>query len=205
MACCIFLTSFRILEEFWKNSNIKIPPKSPCIKFRSLAKFKNPILIPKGILSWLSAQSAQPANWPMRPMRPNQPRVAPSPSSCPVEHCRLRACTAVLRRPTSMHGDPTNSRARLQCTTLTQSPASSTPSNSQFLNDSHYHHLNPLSAASPHHLTTPIKGRCPCRPSPHLGPSVSPSLRDRASLPLSSFSAATSLPSSGRHTTAQAR
>jgi hypothetical protein len=49
-----------------KNPHIKILPKSRT-KYQSLCKFKNPILIQKGILSWLSAQSAQ---WPNRPSGP---------------------------------------------------------------------------------------------------------------------------------------
>jgi hypothetical protein len=59
MSYCIFLKSLRILEEFRKNPHIKIPPKSTCIKFQSLCKFKNPILIQKDNISWLSAQSVQ--------------------------------------------------------------------------------------------------------------------------------------------------
>jgi hypothetical protein len=56
---CIFS---KILEDprgIYENSNIKIPPKSPCTKFQSLGKFKIHILISKGNLSWLSAQSVQ--------------------------------------------------------------------------------------------------------------------------------------------------
>jgi hypothetical protein len=33
----------RILEEFRKNSHIKIPPKSPCANSQSPAKFQNPL------------------------------------------------------------------------------------------------------------------------------------------------------------------
>jgi hypothetical protein len=39
----IFLKSLRSLEEFRKNPHVKIPPKSPCAKFQSLGKFRNPI------------------------------------------------------------------------------------------------------------------------------------------------------------------
>jgi hypothetical protein len=42
MAYYIFLKSLRSLEEFRKNSHVKIPPKSPT-NFQSLGKFKNPI------------------------------------------------------------------------------------------------------------------------------------------------------------------
>jgi hypothetical protein len=43
MAYYIFLKSLRSLEEFGKNPQVKIPPKSPSINFQSLGKFKNPI------------------------------------------------------------------------------------------------------------------------------------------------------------------
>jgi hypothetical protein len=50
-----------ILEEFRKNPCVKIPPKSPCANFQSLAKFKNLIFILKIISLQL---------WPSRPSRP---------------------------------------------------------------------------------------------------------------------------------------
>jgi hypothetical protein len=43
MAYYIFLKSLRSLEEFRKNSHVKICPKSPCANFQSLDKFRNPI------------------------------------------------------------------------------------------------------------------------------------------------------------------
>jgi hypothetical protein len=43
MAYYIFFKSLRSLEEFRKNSYVKIPPKSPCANFQSLGKLKNPI------------------------------------------------------------------------------------------------------------------------------------------------------------------
>jgi hypothetical protein len=60
MAYYIFLKSLRRLEEFRKNSHIKIPPKSPYTNFQSIGKFKNPIFIPKRISLQFPAQSAQP-------------------------------------------------------------------------------------------------------------------------------------------------
>jgi hypothetical protein len=45
MAYYIFLKSLRSLEEFRKNSHVKIPPKSPCANFQSLGKFKNLIFL----------------------------------------------------------------------------------------------------------------------------------------------------------------
>jgi hypothetical protein len=38
-----FLKSLRSLEEFRKNPCVQIPPKSTCVNFQSLGKFKNPI------------------------------------------------------------------------------------------------------------------------------------------------------------------
>jgi hypothetical protein len=49
MAYFIFLKYLRSLEEFRKNPHVKIPPKSPCANFQSLAIFKNSIFIRKGI------------------------------------------------------------------------------------------------------------------------------------------------------------
>jgi hypothetical protein len=49
MAYSIFLKYLRRLEEFRKNSHVKIPPKSPCANFQSLGIFKNLIFIRKEI------------------------------------------------------------------------------------------------------------------------------------------------------------
>jgi hypothetical protein len=43
----IFLKSLRSLEEFRKNPQVKIPPKSPSTNFPSLGKFKIQFLIQK--------------------------------------------------------------------------------------------------------------------------------------------------------------
>jgi hypothetical protein len=43
VAYFIFLKYLRSLEEFRKNPDVKIPPKSPCANFQILGKFKNPI------------------------------------------------------------------------------------------------------------------------------------------------------------------
>jgi hypothetical protein len=43
MAYYIFLKSLRSLEEFRKNPQVKIPPKSPCAIFQSLGKFRKQI------------------------------------------------------------------------------------------------------------------------------------------------------------------
>jgi hypothetical protein len=60
MACYIFLKSLRSLEEFRKNSHVKVPPKSPSTNFQSLGKFKNLILIRK-FLFFLIFGPADPA------------------------------------------------------------------------------------------------------------------------------------------------
>jgi hypothetical protein len=68
----------RSLEEFRKNPQVKIPPKSPSTNFQSLGKFKNPIFIRKRIFPSLSAQrpagppglSAQPPALPLFSRRP---------------------------------------------------------------------------------------------------------------------------------------
>jgi hypothetical protein len=55
---CIFLKSLRILEEFRKNSHIKISPKSPYANFQSPAQFLKILFKFERILHWLLAQSA---------------------------------------------------------------------------------------------------------------------------------------------------
>jgi hypothetical protein len=50
-----------IIQEIRKNSNIKIPPKSPCVNFESPCKFKNPIFISKRFLFIF---------WPSQPSSP---------------------------------------------------------------------------------------------------------------------------------------
>jgi hypothetical protein len=63
MAYFIFLKYLRSLEEFRKNPQVKIPPKSPCANFQSLGIFKNQILFRKEF----SSLSAQPAQQPAGP------------------------------------------------------------------------------------------------------------------------------------------
>jgi hypothetical protein len=58
MAYFIFLKYLRSLEEFRKNSHVKIPPKSPCANFQSLGIFKNQILFRKEFSPSLSAHLA---------------------------------------------------------------------------------------------------------------------------------------------------
>jgi hypothetical protein len=79
MAYFIFLKYMRSLEEFRKNPNVKIPPKSPCANFQSLGIFKNTFFIRKRIFPHISAHPAQPRpRWLATPHRPPDPRSAQS-------------------------------------------------------------------------------------------------------------------------------
>jgi hypothetical protein len=74
MAYYIFLKSLRSLEEFRKNSHVKIPPKSPFTNFQSLTIIKNQIFIRKRIFLHIrpirpSSQSAYSASQPTPPPR----------------------------------------------------------------------------------------------------------------------------------------
>jgi hypothetical protein len=51
-----------MLEEFRKNPHIKIPPKSPCTKFQSPCKFKNPNFNSKRISLLVFGLAAQPTH-----------------------------------------------------------------------------------------------------------------------------------------------
>jgi hypothetical protein len=86
MAYYMFLKSLRSQEDFRKNPHIKIPPKSPCINFQSLAIFKNPIFVPKRNSLQILAQPTWPPNrpvWPTRPTRPLLPPSAPKQGNAP--------------------------------------------------------------------------------------------------------------------------
>jgi hypothetical protein len=78
MAYYIFLKSLRSLEEFRKNPNDKIPPKSPSTNFQSLGKFKNPTLIQK-FPFFLIFGPADPAA--RSASSPASPLAAPSPQA----------------------------------------------------------------------------------------------------------------------------
>jgi hypothetical protein len=109
IAYYIFLKSSRSVEEFRKNSNIKIHSKSPCTIFQSLCKFKNLIFIPKGTSfsfqpSWpnrptgvlgLLAHTAQPAFLP--PPTPKQGTPPRRPCAAPASPCHV--CTNPLLPP----------------------------------------------------------------------------------------------------------
>jgi hypothetical protein len=77
MAYFIFLKSFRSLEEFRKNPHVKIPPKSSCANFQSIAIIKILIFIQKGIFFGSRPIWPSPAPyWPAPPCRPPAPRSA---------------------------------------------------------------------------------------------------------------------------------
>jgi hypothetical protein len=65
-----FLKYLRSLEEFRKNSHVKIPPKFPCGNFQSLGKFKTPIFNSKIFLLHFR---------PGYPYRPTRPSAQPAP------------------------------------------------------------------------------------------------------------------------------
>jgi hypothetical protein len=72
MTYYIFLKSLRSLEEFRKNPYVKIPPKSLCVNFQSLAKFKN--LIFNSEILFPCFRPGRPcgpvSRWPSRPRWP---------------------------------------------------------------------------------------------------------------------------------------
>jgi hypothetical protein len=70
MAYFIFLKYLRSLEEFRKNPHVKIPPKSPCVNFQTLGKFKNPF-------SSLSTRLTLPAHSAFGPASPAGPSPPP--------------------------------------------------------------------------------------------------------------------------------
>jgi hypothetical protein len=59
-------------EEFRKNHHVKIPPKSPCVNFQSLGKFKNPIFNSEIIFLrfWPGRPCGPLGRWPNRPRWP---------------------------------------------------------------------------------------------------------------------------------------
>jgi hypothetical protein len=81
MAYCIFLKYLRSLEEFKKNTHVKIPPKSPCANFQSLGKFKNPIFNSRILFLhfWPDQPYGPLGLWPSRPRWPLSSR-RPNPS-----------------------------------------------------------------------------------------------------------------------------
>jgi hypothetical protein len=91
MAYFIFLKYLRSLEEFRKNSHVKIPPKSPCANFQSLGKFKNPIFNSK--ILFLRFQPGQPYGplglWPSRPRWPLSSRRPTPPLPAHLAHASV--------------------------------------------------------------------------------------------------------------------
>jgi hypothetical protein len=80
MAYFIFLKSLRSLEEFRKNSHVKIPPKSPSTNFQSLDKFKNPTFNSEIPFSLFSAR--------LPPLFFSSPAAAHLLPPCPAQSAR---------------------------------------------------------------------------------------------------------------------
>jgi hypothetical protein len=92
----IFLKYLRSLEEFRKNSHVKIPPKSPCANFQSLGKFKDPIFNSK--ILFLRFQPGQPYSPPgLWPSRPHWPLFSRGPKT-PLPAHLARASVASSRK-----------------------------------------------------------------------------------------------------------
>jgi hypothetical protein len=81
MAYYIFLKSLRSLEEFRKNSHVKIPPKSPSTNFPSLGKFKIHFLFEKNSSSEFS------------PLGPAGPRAGGAPPNHHLPHRKTPPAT----------------------------------------------------------------------------------------------------------------
>jgi hypothetical protein len=89
MAYCIFLKSLRILEEFRKNPCVKVPPKSPCVNFQSLGKFKKSNFYSERIFSasgTIGPAASRPI-WPFGPLGPIGLPLPPLPAL--TERCLL--------------------------------------------------------------------------------------------------------------------
>jgi hypothetical protein len=94
MAYYIFLKSLRSLEEFRKNPQVEIPPKSPSTNFQSLGKFKNPIFNSKILFldfgpADLAAHSASGSASPLA-VPPPQAKTVPRQPIQPARQSRLR-------------------------------------------------------------------------------------------------------------------
>jgi hypothetical protein len=102
MAYFIFLKSLRSLEEFRKNPYVKIPPKSSCANFQSLAIFKNLIFIQKGIFFGFRPIRPSPApRWPALARRPPAPRSAHSAQTA-LAYFPKGVFSSTLRTPAEM-------------------------------------------------------------------------------------------------------
>jgi hypothetical protein len=109
MAYFIFLKYLRNLEEFRKNTHVKIPPKSPCANSQNLDIFKNLIFIQKEIFFRFRRIRPSPAcAGPLRsagrrlPARPTRPkphwriyRNAYSLQLCALRQRRLLSLTSL--------------------------------------------------------------------------------------------------------------
>jgi hypothetical protein len=115
MTYSIFLKYLRSLEEFKKNSHVKIPPKSPCANFQSLGILKNLIFIQKGF--FFRFRPIRPSPAPRRPALPRRP-LAPHSAQAALAYFLKGVFSSTLRTPaetpslshvTAMWGPPVSS------------------------------------------------------------------------------------------------
>jgi hypothetical protein len=114
MAYFIFLKYLRSLEEFRKNPQVKIPPKSPSTNFQSLGIFKKIFFIRKGI--FFRFQPVRPSTaraGPLRPVGRRIPALPTRPEPC-WRICRkaysLRLCALRQRHLLSLTSLPCGAR-----------------------------------------------------------------------------------------------
>jgi hypothetical protein len=114
MAYYIFLKSLRSPEEFMKNPQIKIPPKSPPTNFQSLCIFKKSKIYSEIIP--LRFRSIRPSLAHAGPLRPagHRARARPTRSEQPWRICQkvplLRVCAVRQRRFLSLMSLPSGPR-----------------------------------------------------------------------------------------------
>jgi hypothetical protein len=144
MAYFIFLKSLQSLEEFRKNPHVKIPPKSSCANFQSLAIFEFLIFIQKGIFFGFGPIRPSPApRWPAPPHRPPAPRSAHS-AQAALAYFPKGEFSSTLRTPAEM---PSLSHI----TAMWGPPVSSIP----FLTPADHCHFSSSSPATLRHPASP--------------------------------------------------
>jgi hypothetical protein len=141
MSYFIFLKSLRSLEEFGKNPHVRIPPKSSCANFQSLAIFKNLIFIQKGI--FFGFRPSPTPRWHAPPRRPPAPRSAHS-AQAALAYFLKGVFSSTLRTPAEMH-------SLSHITTMWGPPVSSIP----FLTLVDHCRFSSSSPATPHRPASP--------------------------------------------------
>jgi hypothetical protein len=100
MAYYVFLKLLRSLEEFRKNSHVKIPPKFPSTNFQSLAIIKNQFFIHKRFFLHFRPRTAQqpvgPSGLSARPISPVPP-LLPWATHTRSAHPGLRGLGVIAR------------------------------------------------------------------------------------------------------------